>query len=688
MRRAADRPVATLHTLRQVESHGQSLLHLLWESPALKIRKVKMAGSSSKTEIRVPQRESASAQSQNSKKEVSSVCPGCGSARQEKTDFCEECGLVFDSFASSPEAETVKDPNRIHGRYQLGDLVGTRGDVHRYHGLDFAAGTPEPLPVIILRGPIVEDALAALANAGTDGSPEDEEVLPTFDDRLGRSQTETVLLPIQPNWPSVAWERYILERIQHSAFPRVLDSFKEDGVDYLIEESRPGRPLWDAWDDPQATVELRFGWLQQIALAMQQLHQFGVVIENVRPEILAVAPEGHVVFNDLSALLALPLPAEPVIRASFYTAPELVLTPDQADARADLFGFGALLFVLFVGRELSDMDFARPGVPKPLLPQFPDIHPLLGRIISKTFCADRDARLPTDEAIQEDSTGLKELIRLLEVCRRTLDQVRLEIASWTSTGMVRTYNEDAFTLLHGVGSQQDFQEDTALIVLADGMGGTAAGEVASALAVQSLRNHLLAQSMFAALRPDPGGERVPFEVAGCKQLIIDALKQVNAEIFAASQNAVGKRGMGCTVEVVFVSGRYLVAGHAGDSRTYHFQDGVLQQITRDQTLVGRLVELGQLTPEEAAKHPRRSELQQALGGRAEVEPLVYDRELKPGDWVIVCSDGLSNLVSAEEMKQMLQVEATSAEMAARRLVNTANSRGAGDNVTVVVIRAS
>jgi protein phosphatase len=140
--------------------------------------------------------------------------------------------------------------------------------------------------------------------------------------------------------------------------------------------------------------------------------------------------------------------------------------------------------------------------------------------------------------------------------------------------------------------------------------------------------------------------------------------------------------------VVAISGGFLVAGHAGDSRTYHLQDGSIHQITRDQTLVGRLVELGQLTPEEAAKHPRRSELQQALGGRAEVEPLVYDRMLKPGDWVVVCSDGLSNLVGPEEMKQILQVEATSAEMAARRLVNTANSRGAGDNVTVVVIRAS
>src|SRR5439155_9416801 len=358
----------------------------------------------------------------------------------------------------------------------------------------------------------------------------------------------------------------------------------------------------------------------------------------------------------------------------------------QADARADLFGFGALLFALFMGRELAEMDFARPGVPKPFLPQFPDVHPLFGRLITKTLCADRDARFPTDEAIQEDATGFKELIRLLEVCRRTLDQVRLDIGAWTSSGMVRTYNEDAFAMWHGVGMQQDHQEDSALVVLADGMGGSAAGEVAAALAIQSLKKNLLSKPMFAGLTGSTASEPAPFQVETCKELLVAALKEASAEIFAASQGGIGKRGMGCTAEVVYVAGRNLVVGHAGDSRTYHFHACQLHQLTRDQTLVSRLGELGQLTPEEAVKHPRKSELQQALGGRPDVEPLVYDSILKPGDWVIVCSDGLSNHFSAEEMKEMLHSEAASAETASRRLVSLANLHGATDNVTLVVIR--
>jgi protein phosphatase len=112
------------------------------------------------------------------------------------------------------------------------------------------------------------------------------------------------------------------------------------------------------------------------------------------------------------------------------------------------------------------------------------------------------------------------------------------------------------------------------------------------------------------------------------------------------------------------------------------------QLTRDQTLVNRLVELGTLTPEVAETHPRRNELQQAVGGQPDVEPGVYHGALKPGDWVVVCSDGLTNHVSALELQQMLQSEALSAEMASRRLVNLTNIEGATDNCTVVVIRAT
>ena len=147
--------------------------------------------------------------------------------------------------------------------------------------------------------------------------------------------------------------------------------------------------------------------------------------------------------------------------------------------------------------------------------------------------------------------------------------------------------------------------------------------------------------------------------------------------------------MGCTAEVVYVDGRNVIVGHVGDSRTYHLHEGRLIQLTRDQTLVNRLVELGTLTAEEAETHPRRNELQQAIGGQPDVEPGMYHGVLKPGDWVLVCSDGLTNHINAMQLKEMLLSEAQSAETGGaaagelRQLIE-----GATDNATVVVVRAT
>ena len=146
--------------------------------------------------------------------------------------------------------------------------------------------------------------------------------------------------------------------------------------------------------------------------------------------------------------------------------------------------------------------------------------------------------------------------------------------------------------------------------------------------------------------------------------------------------------MGCTAECVYVDSRNVIAGHVGDSRVYHLHRGRLVQLTRDQTLVNRLVELGQLTAAEAEDHPRKNELQQAIGGQPDVEPGLYHGFLKRGDWVLVCSDGLTNHIPAKDLTMMLSREAMSAEDAARRLMNLVNLRGATDNATIVVIRLS
>jgi protein phosphatase len=592
------------------------------------------------------------------------------------------CVINRDHGAAAPAA-------RVRGRYEVGELFSERPGVSRHRGVDHGADG-QPVPVIVVRSPLPQAEPPPVAD-----SVEDGDVLPGFGEPPPRSGIDTDIIRGAPEWPSVAWELDVLRLAADPVLPQVLDNFVEDGCEYLIGEVPQGQVLWDAWDNPDATARQRFGWLKQVADTLRHLHQAHAILEALRPETVVVTADGQARLTDLGDLLPLSLPPNPPIRATLYTAPELVVASEDADARADLYHFGAMFYSLFVGRELAEMDFDRTGVPKPFIPRFPDIHPAVGRLVSKTFCREVGLRFPTEEAAREDRTGFMELVRALDACARGLDTCRLEVAAWTTTGMVRTGNEDAFALLHACESRQDASSEGALLLLADGMGGYEAGEVAAALAIASLRKYLLAQPPFAFLAGQSSfqGEGVspaPATQAGVEvyqQVIQAALKDANKQVFTAARSGIGRRGMGCTAEVVFVNGRDVVVGHVGDSRTYHLHQGRLVQVTRDQTLVNRLLELGTLTPEEAENHPRRSELQQAIGGHGDVEPALYHGRLLPGDWVLVCSDGLSNHVTADELKEMLQSEAASAEMAARRLVNYANVKGATDNATVVAIRA-
>jgi protein phosphatase len=656
-------------------------------------------------------------------------CPICDCNNPVGERSCSDCGYYFSpaelaalsannsgepgaftpggKALSSPRSNSSASPGAlIQGRYELKELIGERHGVERFRAIDHGdvGRTPE-VPVMILRQPLPTATPLPEPEPITEIDDTSDEILPTFDDPVESNFPLTEVLPGGAGWPGISWELKLLRTLEHPCLPAELAHFIDETHQYYVEEIPTGQLLWDAWDDPDASSAQKFGYLSQVAETLHRLHQCNAMLEGLRPDIIVVGEDGHVRFTDLSDLLPLPVPPHTPVRGGLYTAPEIMSTKQvSADARADLYSFGAMLYALCVGRELNERtDFDGPGNPKPYIPRFPDTHPAFGRLMMKTFRKEVEARFPTDEASKEDPTGFTELIRTLEVLRRTYDNVRLEIASWTSTGIVRTGNEDAFALMHACESRQDDLGEAALVLLCDGMGGYEAGEVAAALTIQALRKNLSQLAPFytamgaSPLATDPmtqmsraeGHAAGPLNVDAARQAIKAALKDANKQVFQASRAPGSKRrGMGCTAEVVYVDGRNIVVGHVGDSRTYHLHEGRMIQMTRDQTLVNRLVELGSLSPEEAETHPRRNELQQAIGGQPDVEPGLYHGRLIPGDWVVVCSDGLTNHVNARDLQQMLQSEATSAEMAARRLVNLTLIEGATDNVTVVVIRAT
>jgi PPM family protein phosphatase len=636
-------------------------------------------------------------------------CPQCQAARAPEAAYCGDCGYVFSNDAPGPTA--VPD-GLIAGRYRLTRLIGERAGTARFRGEDVGTAN-DPLAVVVIRQPIPPTPPGPTAESLPEpGGSVFDFTLPLDPDQA----TEEMPQGTDPaGWPGVAWEQAILLRAAHLSLPRLIDSFTEDGHNYLVEEVPTGTPLWDAWDREGTTYRDRFTWLIQLAEALDRLHVAGAIVEGLRPEMVVVSPSGLAILADLSDLLPLPLRPDIPLRGGFATAPELLLNPEAVDERADLYTFGALTYALLMGRELTDLDFTLTGMPKPYTDRNPDANPLLARLMGKTFVRELERRFPTEDGALADPTGFAELVAALEACRRNVDRARLDVAAWSTIGMMRSGNEDAVFVHHVTDGRLDDIDEAALILLADGMGGMESGEVAAGLALQALRQTLLAAPPFTASLPvtpppndsPPGStesEAPPPARVTLRRLPIDpdapdrapdvhgervaeALRSANHLVYEAARGGQGVRGMGCTAEVILIDGATAVIGHVGDSRVYRMRRGRLSQVTRDQTVVSRMIELGQLTEEEAETHPRRSELQQAIGGRPDVYPEVYSVGLEPGDWLLACTDGLSNQTPPEVIEAILR-DSRSAEKAARRLINQALLNDANDNVTVALVRVS
>ncbi len=268
---------------------------------------------------------------------------------------------------------------------------------------------------------------------------------------------------------------------------------------------------------------------------------------------------------------------------------------------------------------------------------------------------------------------------------------KMDCHGMTDVGRKRTNNEDQFLIadlnksmrVHQTSLQVDDQtrlfgnSQGILLLVADGMGGAAAGERASQIAVDSLTRYLL-NTMHWFLRLDHEGEDDFLEN------LKSALEHCQADILAEADRAPEQRGMGTTLTMAYVIWPRLYVVHAGDSRCYLARDSQLRQITTDHTMAQQLVEKGALRPEEAESSRLSHVLWKVVGGGGEkVNPEVLKAELTLGDTLLLCTDGLHKHVPDEQIVQTLALNLPAAETC-HRLVDAANSAGGSDNVTVVV----
>lgn len=225
-------------------------------------------------------------------------------------------------------------------------------------------------------------------------------------------------------------------------------------------------------------------------------------------------------------------------------------------------------------------------------------------------------------------------------------------AAVTDIGRVRTHNEDSILA------------QPPLFVVADGLGGHEAGEVASSIAVETVRDH-------SPKRADANA-------------LARAAKAANREVIRAAREGIGRAGMGTTLTAVLVEGTHLAIAHVGDSRAYLMQGPHLMQLTDDHSMVAEMIKRGELTEEESRVHPQRSIITRALGTDANMTPDAFEVQAHPGDRLLICSDGLTGMLEDEKIANLL-VAYRDPEVTAKALIAAANEAGGGDNISVVIV---
>lgn len=241
--------------------------------------------------------------------------------------------------------------------------------------------------------------------------------------------------------------------------------------------------------------------------------------------------------------------------------------------------------------------------------------------------------------------------------------VRLLHAARTDVGMIRSGNEDSYAV--------DMSDTRGVFMVADGMGGHAAGEVASEMAVQIVVRELEAVQ---DLQASESTRRVGL-----------ALQHANRAIHNRTLTEVDKQGMGTTASVLLLSGTRYMIGQVGDSRVYLLRDGALSQLTKDHSYVQEQVDLGNLTPEQARYHPYSNVITRCVGASPDVEADVYVGDVQVGDVFLVASDGLTGMVDDRRLQQLLMAR-TVPERKVHALISEANGRGGLDNITAIVVQ--
>ncbi|HXR35404.1 MAG TPA: protein phosphatase 2C domain-containing protein, partial [Candidatus Binataceae bacterium] len=485
-----------------------------------------------------------------------------------------------------------------------------------------------------------------------------------------------------------AFERVLAlsQTVTHPAYYRAREGFAQDGRVYLLYRDEQLTPFVARGQGPVAMPEHQaLNVAIQICQAISYLHNRGMRVNDICPDSLAYGADGRVKLTSLDYISNDDeLQSDPILNDG-YTAPE-IYRARGVDKRADVFSAGCVLYNCLTGERIECETWREEAGPTRYYPPYV-ISPELEKVLRRALAFRPADRWPGVDQFKA------ELLKL---------NSRLEVRSGclTHVGMVRELNEDSVMALEFFQDSQVAPGRHYLYVVSDGMGGAAAGEIASAIAVETIQDYVeqgVSQRSAGPQTQSIASESAAITAATAQpgkpapsldELLQAALEEANRKVVEYQTTHPELRGMGATAVSALVAPPDAAIAWVGDSRAYLYESGKLRQLSKDHSLVQRLVEIGQITAEEARYHEHKNVITRSLGARvngpAGAEALRL--RLKRGDRLMLCSDGLIAHVEDSAIAEVL-ARREDPVAASRELVVAANAGGGTDNVSVIVIAA-